>query len=481
MRAQTRTLRAQTRPFQLHTSAPTPDALNTAAPHTSEHLSIPLLALRPHRPSDLAFLPAFASSSRTVPRPRPFPPPPSPPPTFPPLPPLFPALLPHRATSPPSPPPSLFLTPPAPRLGTPPPLSLPVPTPPLRSQHQPLREPAGDVRAARAQATAPPPIEDFRPEKRPKKSHKAKPAWAAERHGGGAARHRRRRRRRPRGAGGAGGSSSSAAALKQPIQIQSQYHHRTHRRASRVATKKGAGAAGCRAAHRAAVDLVAAAVARARQRRPRPRRPRRWSRRRGSGPSPRKSGTNVKPPVVVFKGYNFTQNSPPETAYAFGGVPPCKGDLQDSVLLRPSTRAQWFVCLQELESLAQESLDRRATRLEMTTPSGLPLVYIAVRMDIDDPLWGYQVRSSKTGWLQGFITLTVFTTWTHFFEWNSITPPRGCPPRASQTRSSTTRTRRSPSPTAARRCAPRSETPPAAAPAAATCTSALLLPDLRAG
>ena len=72
------------------------------------------------------------------------------------------------------------------------------------------------------------------------------------------------------------------------------------------------------------------------------------------GPSPRKSGTNVKPPVVVFKGYNFTQNSPPETAYAFGGVPPCKGDLQDSVLLRPSTRAQWFVCLQELESLAHE-------------------------------------------------------------------------------------------------------------------------------
>ena len=142
----------------------------------------------------------------------------------------------------------------------------------------------------------------------------------------------------------------------------------------------------------------------------------------GSGPSPRKSGTNVKPPVVVFKGYNFTQNSPPETAYAFGGVPPCKGDLQDSVLLRPSTRAQWFVCLQELESLAQESLDRRATRLEMTTPSGLPLVYIADRMDIDDPLWGYQVRSSKTGWLQGFVTCTTFTTWHRDFRWDSLNP-----------------------------------------------------------
>ena len=55
----------------------------------------------------------------------------------------------------------------------------------------------------------------------------------------------------------------------------------------------------------------------------------------------------------------------------------------------------------------------------MNTPSGLPLVYIADRMDIDDPLWGYQVRCESTGWLQGFITCTVFTTWTHFFEWNS--------------------------------------------------------------
>ena len=61
----------------------------------------------------------------------------------------------------------------------------------------------------------------------------------------------------------------------------------------------------------------------------------------------------------------------------------------------------------------------------MNTPSGLPLVYIADRMDIDDPLWGYQVRCAKTGWLQGFITLTVFTTWTHYFEWNSLAPASG--------------------------------------------------------
>ena len=203
---------------------------------------------------------------------------------------------------------------------------------------------------------------------------------------------------------------------------------------------------------------------------------------RGSGPSPRKSGTNVKPPVVVFKGYNPTQNSPPETAYAFGGVPPCKGDLQDSVLLRPSTRAQWFVCLQELESLAQESLDRRATRLEMTTPSGLPLVYIADRMDIDDPLWGYQVRSSKTGWLQGFVTLTVF-------DLDALLRVELDPPRLGDARRAPRKLAHRPRGPGAHRLRRRrdgarptlGDAAPAAAPAAATCTSALLLPDLRAG
>ena len=137
------------------------------------------------------------------------------------------------------------------------------------------------------------------------------------------------------------------------------------------------------------------------------------------------AGPELNPPPCIFKKYNFTADPPPETKYIFAKVPTCEPDLSGSVLLRPSTRRQWFVCLKELESLAQESLDRRAARLQLTTPSGLPLVYIADRMDIDDPLWGYQIRCSKTGWLQGFITLTVFTTWTHYFEWNSLAPASG--------------------------------------------------------
>ena len=120
--------------------------------------------------------------------------------------------------------------------------------------------------------------------------------------------------------------------------------------------------------------------------------------------------------------YSRAINSPPtrrRRRYDFGAVPQVAPDLSGSVLLRPTSRRQWFACIQELESLAQESLDRRAARLQMNTPSGLPLVYIADRMDIDDPLWGYQLRCEDSGWLQGFITCTVFTTWTHFFEWNS--------------------------------------------------------------
>ena len=45
-----------------------------------------------------------------------------------------------------------------------------------------------------------------------------------------------------------------------------------------------------------------------------------------------------------------------------------------------------------------------ALRLPLPPPSGLPLVYIADRMDIDDPLWGYQVRSEEQDWLQGYLT-----------------------------------------------------------------------------
>lgn len=52
----------------------------------------------------------------------------------------------------------------------------------------------------------------------------------------------------------------------------------------------------------------------------------------------------------------------------------------------------------------------------------LSLEYMADRLDVDDPLHAYLVRTSTGGMLQGFITLTTFTNWQSSFEWNSSHP-----------------------------------------------------------
>jgi len=49
----------------------------------------------------------------------------------------------------------------------------------------------------------------------------------------------------------------------------------------------------------------------------------------------------------------------------------------------------------------------------------LSLEYIADRLDVDDPCFGYIVRSEQ-GHLQGFITVTTFTNWQKTFKWDSL-------------------------------------------------------------
>ena len=58
-------------------------------------------------------------------------------------------------------------------------------------------------------------------------------------------------------------------------------------------------------------------------------------------------------------------------------------------------------------------------------PAPLSRDYISDRVDIDDPLNGYQIRHANGGWLQGFIMWTNFTTWTHYFRWDSLHPQSG--------------------------------------------------------
>jgi hypothetical protein len=43
----------------------------------------------------------------------------------------------------------------------------------------------------------------------------------------------------------------------------------------------------------------------------------------------------------------------------------------------------------------------------------------------DDPMWGWMVRTRDEGWLQGFITVTTFTTWNPWFHWDSIATTSG--------------------------------------------------------
>ena len=55
----------------------------------------------------------------------------------------------------------------------------------------------------------------------------------------------------------------------------------------------------------------------------------------------------------------------------------------------------------------------------------LGLEYMVDRINVDDPLTGYMLRTEKEGWLQGFITVTTFMTWHHNFEWNSLAKESG--------------------------------------------------------
>eukprot|EP00966_Prymnesium_polylepis_P219492 5078057-Prymnesium_polylepis.1 len=71
-------------------------------------------------------------------------------------------------------------------------------------------------------------------------------------------------------------------------------------------------------------------------------------------------------------------------------------------------------------AITDEATHRHARTLNLSPlPTPMPTAYVAQRLDTDDPLWGWQVRDATNGWLQGFITMTTFTTWSADFEWDS--------------------------------------------------------------
>ncbi len=77
--------------------------------------------------------------------------------------------------------------------------------------------------------------------------------------------------------------------------------------------------------------------------------------------------------------------------------------------------------------LCKEATRRRPTG-KGSGSKPLSLEYMADRLDIDDPLFGYVIRTNenleqheswKKGMLQGFITVTTFTNWQRTFRWDS--------------------------------------------------------------
>lgn len=96
-----------------------------------------------------------------------------------------------------------------------------------------------------------------------------------------------------------------------------------------------------------------------------------------------------------------------------------------SVIWAPKSRFDWEDSIDEMVAVCTAaawhkhiSLPHKIRRkAEFNTP--ISRIYIQDRIQIDDPLRGYQIRHKAGGWLQGFVMMTNFTTWTHYFKWDS--------------------------------------------------------------
>lgn len=101
------------------------------------------------------------------------------------------------------------------------------------------------------------------------------------------------------------------------------------------------------------------------------------------------------------------------------------GPNADSVIWAPNCRADWEESVDEMVAICsaaawhQYNLLPYNVRRKEKFNEPISHVYVKDRIQIDDPLRGYQIRHKTGGWLQGFIMMTNFTTWTHYFKWDS--------------------------------------------------------------
>lgn len=148
--------------------------------------------------------------------------------------------------------------------------------------------------------------------------------------------------------------------------------------------------------------------------------------------------------------------------YSFRDVPKCSRNLAGSAVCEVTNRDDFNDSLAEMVKLCSETMRRQAdAKTEEAAREGnaapvkrttkpLSLEYMADRMDVDDPIWGFFVRtaaksvangkqergcaarasptppsaptapSKEGGELQGFATVTSFTNWQKSFRWDSM-------------------------------------------------------------
>lgn len=122
-------------------------------------------------------------------------------------------------------------------------------------------------------------------------------------------------------------------------------------------------------------------------------------------------------PVPGWNAHRHPQEALRPPNYVMKDVPKCAKDLKGSVLYEIRDRDQFKEAMAEMVLLCTEAMKRTSAKRCSAKP--LSLEYIADRLDVDDPCFGYLVRSQE-GMLQGFITLTTFTNWQKSFRWDSL-------------------------------------------------------------
>lgn len=120
--------------------------------------------------------------------------------------------------------------------------------------------------------------------------------------------------------------------------------------------------------------------------------------------------------------------------YKLCDVPKCERDMSKSTVYHVTERDHFEDALAEMLLLCNEVMRRqtvsprtKGTKAKRTSKP-LSLEYMADRLDVDDPLFGFIVRTATgtnetenlQGMLQGFISVTTFTNWQKTFRWDSM-------------------------------------------------------------